>query len=397
MTIGLLSCAFGGKHCLTMSQRLHTAPLVLALCALLAACSKTEAPKPRVRPPPLVSVAKVTVRDVPLEARAPVDLRAIEQVELGSKVLGYLDAVLVDRGDRVKQGQTLAIVRPSDLPDQLSVARGQLAQVDAQLALARTNVERVKKLAPEGLVSSQDVDQANATLMAAEANRKAASAQVGALGTRLGETRIVSPIEGVVSLRRLDRGTLVGQVNTGAILTVVKDETLRVFVAVAERESTMLALGQKATVEVDALSGQRFEGKVVRLAPAYDQATRTLDAEVHLDNREHRLRPGMYGRASIVLGVHPSARVVNEAAVQLSDGKAHVFVLKGDKVERRPVKLGVDLGTELEIESGLSPEEEVVVAGLESLADGAKVRVSRGGDPYAGPPKPAASASSGGH
>src|SRR5262245_12458232 len=118
----------------------------LAAIGVLVAigCRAKEPAGAAVRPPPLVSVAKIEARDVPLEVRAPVDLRPLAQAEVGSKTLGYLDAVLVDRGDRVKKGQVLALVRPSDLPDQLAAARGTLAQAQSATALARTNYDRAK-------------------------------------------------------------------------------------------------------------------------------------------------------------------------------------------------------------------------------------------------------------
>src|SRR5438477_13029378 len=109
---------------------------------LLSSCSKGETAAARPRPAPLVVVQKVELRDVPVEVHAPVDLRPLEQADVGSKTLGYIDAVLVDRGDRVKKRQLVAVVRPSDLPDQLAAARGNLAQVEASAALARTNYQR---------------------------------------------------------------------------------------------------------------------------------------------------------------------------------------------------------------------------------------------------------------
>src|SRR5947208_12820448 len=104
---------------------------------LAPACSKSDAgTAAKVRPAPLVVVQKVELRDVPVEVHAPVDLRPLEQADVGSKTLGYVDAVLVDRGDRVKKKQLVAVVRPSDLPDQLTAARGSFAQAEASAALA---------------------------------------------------------------------------------------------------------------------------------------------------------------------------------------------------------------------------------------------------------------------
>ena len=370
-----------------MFARLCTPVVCAFLAVLLLACSKGDGDKgPKTRPPPLVSVAKVSVRDVPVEVRAPIDVRPLAQADIGSKQLGYLDAVLVDRGDPVKKGQLIALVRPSDLPDQLSAARGVVAQSEASLALAKTNYDRAVALAPNGVVSQQALQQALAAMVSAEAVSAGARAQLAVVAVKLGETRIESPLDGLVSVRRLDPGALVGPPGGGAIVTVVRTDTLRVFIAVNERSSAGVAIGKDARVEVDALPGRAFRGKIVRLSPAFDPTTRTLDAEVHLANDEGVLRPGMYGRGAIVLEVHSNAVVVPDAAVQLSNELRYVYVVGADsKVQRRKVEVGVDGGEWLEISSGLNPQDDVVTAGTEALSDGATVRVARNVNPYTGP------------
>ncbi len=359
-------------------------PLALALAALsFGACAKADPPA-KVRLPPLVVVAKVIAKDVPVEVHAPVELRPLAQADVGSKTLGYLDAVLVDRGDLVKRGQVVALVRPSDLPDQLASARGALAQSQAALAVARTNAERAKALGPSGVISQQELQQSVGALAVAEANLTSAQAQASSFATKLGETRIESPLDGVVSQRRLDPGALVGPPGGGAIITVVKIDTLRVFITVTEREIKGVQIGKDAHVELDALAGKSITGRVVRVAPTLDPATRTLDAEVQISNASGELRPGMFGRGSIVLEVHPNAPVVPASSVQITDGKPYVFVLVGDKVQRRPVELGVDGGTWLEVKSGVKDGEEIVIAGMDGLSDGAPVRPTRGVDPFSG-------------
>jgi RND family efflux transporter MFP subunit len=362
--------------------------LAILICA---ACGKGAGDAKKTRPPPLVAVARVAARDVEETVRAPVDLRPLLQAEVGAKTLGYLDAVLVDRGDKVHKGQLLALVRPSDLPDQLSAARSVAAQTDAAAALARANLERARALAPAGRVSKQELQQAETALAAAEATRAGARSQVGGLAVKLGETRITSPLDGVVSARRLDPGVLVGpQANASAIVTVDRIDVLRLFVSVNENDVLRLKLGQTAHVELDAVPGHRFEGQVVRLAPSLDPATRTLDAEVQLQNQSGELRAGMYGRASIVTGVHPGALTVPVGAVQISNGRSYVFVLQprpeagATTVQRREVRAGVDGEEWLEVVSGLHADEEVVTAGLEGLSDGSPVRPSRGVDPFGG-------------
>jgi RND family efflux transporter MFP subunit len=334
---------------------------------------------------PSVVVAKVVARDVPVEVQAPVDLRPLEQVDVGSKVLGYVDAVFVERGDRVKKGQILALVRPSDLPDQLAAARSSIGQIKAQASLARTNFERASKLAPSGVVSQQELQSATAAMASAEAAEATAQAQISGLAIRLGETRITSPIAGYVSTRRLDPGALVSPTG-GALVTVVRMDRLRVFLSLNETDAMGISVGMDARVELDALPKQSFFGKVVRVAPAFDPLTRTLEAEVQLANESGSLRPGMYGRGFIRREIHPMIPVVSVNAVQIWSDKKYVFVLRGTKVERRGITTGVDVdeGNALEVRSGLAPGEEVVIAGADGLGDGTVVRVARDMNPYTG-------------
>ena len=366
------------------------ASVTLALFAFslgLAACNKSDAgASGKARPAPMVVVQKVERRDVPLEVRAPVDLRPLAQADVGSKILGYVDAILVDRGDRVRKGQLVALVRPSDLPDQLAAARSSLAQVESSAVLARTNFERAQKLAPSGVVSQQELQQASAALASAEAAQATSKAQIGALAVRLGETRIESPIDGVVSQRRLDPGALVGPPGGGAIVTVVRVDRLRVFITVNEKDASGISLGQAAHVELDAMPGKSYTGQVVRIAPSFDPITRTLDAEVQLDNASGELRPGMYGRGAVRLAMHPHVPVVSVNAVQITDNQKYVFVLMGTKVTRRPVEIGADLDDSqfFEVIQGLAGGEEVVIAGADGLSEGSTVRPTRDIDPYSG-------------
>jgi len=320
-----------------------------------------------------------------VEVRSPVDLRPLMQAEVGSKTLGYLDAVLVDRGDPVKRGQIVALVRPSDLPDQLSAARSALAQAEAAASLARANLQRAEMLAPDGIVSQQELQQATTAAAASEANLASAKAQVGGIAVRLGETRIDSPLDGVVILRRLDPGALVGPTaGTGSILTVARIDILRVFIPVNERDIRMLKVGQDAHVELDAAPGTSFHGQVVRITPALDPLTRTVDAEIQIANPALSLKPGMYGRGSVVTGVHRGSIVVPASAVQISNEHRFVFVLKGDRVKRVEVEVGIDGGEWLEVTSGLEADAEIVIAGSDILSDNAVVKAVRNINPYTG-------------
>jgi RND family efflux transporter MFP subunit len=368
-------------------MRMHNQYRLVCLLAALTAgagCSSSAAKGGRTRPPPLVSVATIKTRDVPVEARAPVDLKPVALADISSKTLGYLDAVLVDRGDHVHRGQLLALVRPSDLPDQISALRGTLSQTQANLSLARANAARAKALAPSGIVSQQELESSSSAVSSNEAQEAGIKAQISAIAVRLGETRITSPLDGYVWRRLLDPGVLVGLMTGGTILSVVQIDTMRLFINVNERQAQGIHLGQMAWLEVDALPGRRFEGKVVRIAPVFDPVTRTLEAEVRIPNPKSELKPGMYGRGGIVLEVHKDAPIIPAAAVQVSNDKAFVFVLTGDTVARRVIQTGVDAGEWLEVLKGLKAGDEVVTAGVDSLSDKSRVRVARNVDPYTG-------------
>src|SRR5262249_43194161 len=156
-------------------------------------------------------------------------------------------------------------------------------------------------------------------------------------------------------------------------------DKLRAFITANERDAPKISVGKDAHVELDALPGQSFHGNVVRIAPVFDPTTRTLEAEVQLDNKDGMLRPGMYGYGSIVLEVHPNVPVVPASAIQISNDLRYVFVLHADdakgepKVERRKIQTGVDGGSWLEVSGGLALGDEVVTAGADGLSDGAKV------------------------
>ncbi len=363
------------------SQLTRAAVLAIAfgLAWPLAGCGQSAAgtEKRSGRPPPTVVVAPIAIRDVPVEVQAPVDLRPLEQVEVGSKVLGYLDAVLVDRGDRVRKGQPIALVRPSDLPGQVAAARGSFAQIESNAALAKLNFARAQKLKPAGVMSDQELEQSAAAVASTEAAQAAAKAQLEALAVRLGETRINSPIDGYVAMRRLDPGALVGPTaGSGSIVTVVRVDRLRAFVNVTERYSTSISVGMPVRIELDAVDTS-VAGAVVRISPAVDPNTRTTEAEVQVVNAQGKLRAGMYGRAFIQLALHPGALVVPATAVRINGRGQSVFVTEGDHVIEKSVTVGaeVDGGNSLELTSGVSASDQVVIAGADGLSNGAKVRV----------------------
>ncbi len=335
--------------------------------------------------PPVVVVREVEVRDVDVQVASPIELRPVAEVEVGSKIVGYLESVLVDRGDRVARGQALAVVRPSDQTAQLIGARGALAEAQAKSALAKQTADRAARVVAFGGMSTQEFQQANAEYRMARAQEASAAAQVAGHALKLEEAKIVSPLDGVVTRRRLDPGALVGPSGT-TIVAVARTDILRAVMTVAERDAARVRVSQIGKVDIDALPGVVISGQVARVSPTLDAATRTCQVELWLPNLQGKLMPGMYGRGAIIVDRHPAATVVPSTAIRVSAGKTWAFVVRSNKIERREIVVGEDRGTWLEIVSGLSAKEEVVIAGADGISDRATVQAIRNVNPYTGAP-----------
>jgi RND family efflux transporter MFP subunit len=359
-------------------------PMLAVLLLVAPACAPGAPPVPKGRPAPHVVVAKPAVRDLPVEVRAPVELRPWAQVDVVSKVAGHLASVNVERGDVVRAGEVLAAVRPGELADQATAAGEALTQAEAAATLAGSNLKRAEVVADSGRLSTQELEQART--QAAQTTALAASlrAQRQAAKTRLSETTLVAPFDGVVVARRLDPGALVGPGSTtGAVITLARTDRLRAVAPLADQAARDVRPGQPATLDFDAADA--FRASVSRLSPTADPATRTREVEFEVDNAARRLVPGLYGRVRIETARHDGALTLPSGALPLSGGRHFAFVLAGEQVKRTPVTVGVDGDTWLEVTSGLTPDSEVVVAGVDGLSDGAKVRAARGVDPFAGP------------
>lgn len=357
--------------------------VLVGLGAVLATGCKQAVPPAKKRPPPLVEVARPEVRDVDVTLDYAVEVKPIEQADLHSKVDGYVEALGVDVGDRVRRGELLATIRPAALPKQLIQARKQEEQAAAQLTLQEQNAERTRALFAKGLVSKADRDTAEAQLAVARSARGAAKAGVGMAGVLLQETRIVAPFDGWVTQRYLDVGALVTPASQ-ALVQVMRIDPVRVYVSVVEHDVPSVRRGQEAHVMVDSLPGRTFVGQVTRFAPALDPVTRTLRVEIQVPNppdeaanddgeRPGPLKPGMYGRATLHIATHPKSVVLPVGAVVAEDEQRAVFVVEGDHARRVPVTIGFDGGSWLEIASGLRGDEQVIVQGVDLVSDGAAV------------------------
>ena len=201
-------------------------------------------------------------------------------------------------------------------------------QAQSSAALARTNYDRAKQLAPEAVVSQQELQQAQSQFATAEAAQQTAQSQIAALAVRLGETRIASPLTGVVVQRRLDPGTLVGPPGGGAIVTVARVDMLRVFITVNERELAGVRVGQRRARRAGRASREdRSRARSCGSRPPWIRGRGRWTPRSSSTTGRASSYPGMYGRGAITVETHPQMPVVPVGAVVLSNRQAFAFVV----------------------------------------------------------------------
>jgi RND family efflux transporter MFP subunit len=254
--------------------------------------------------------------------------------------------------------------------------------------LARSNLERLRSLFNRQLLPQQTLDDTEARYQAAAAQLDLARAQFEQARARLEElritlanTRIVSPVDGFVGRRHLDPGAFVGP--NSPVASVVDIRTVRLVVNLVEKDLRRVEAGTPAVTEVDAYPGEQFIGRVARVAPVLDPATRTAEIEVEIPNPAFRLKPGMYARSRLTIGRRENALVVPRNAVVDVEGRRGVFVFDAAarQARFRPVDVGLQDDRQAEILGGLDDGQTVITTGAAALRDGDPVLLPGMGGP----------------
>lgn len=326
----------------------------------------------------------------------PATLYAMQETTIYARTNGYLKRWAVDIGDRVGTGQLLAEIEAPELDRELEQARATRAQVKANLDLAKVTAERYAALLKEEAVSPQEVDEKQGVHAARNADYAAAEANLRRLDQMKSFQRVVAPFSGTITARNVEVGSLIqagSASSTGWLFKLAQTETIRVHAAVPQSSMRLVKPGMSVDLMVPELGDKHFSAKVMRNAGAFDPATRTMIVEMHVPNREGLLLPGMYAQARLnLVNPEPSLQVPINALMVGGDGARVAVVDANGVIQIRPVKLGRDLGKEVEILSGLGENDRVVSNPRDSLADGVKVRATelQAHNEKKEPPKPAA-------
>ncbi|MCJ7493639.1 MAG: efflux RND transporter periplasmic adaptor subunit [Deltaproteobacteria bacterium] len=368
---------------------------------------------------PLVDVAPVTQGLIEEKIIRTGDIAPNAQVTIFSKVQGWVGKINVREGDLVKTGQVLVTLDSREAEAAVAQAQAsleagrarlkqvqatseetvqsQIQQTKANMELAQADLKRAQELQEKNFIARQQLDEARMKYNVAKANYDLAlnsirqktwendialaEAQVNqAKATlelnkaQLANLIILSPMNGGITKRYVDPGTMVK--DTTPILTLMDFTEMKMVVNVIEREFIYLQKGQPVKITVTAFPDRVFTGRIEVITPALELQSRTAEIQISIPNPDFVLKPGMFGRAEVILRSNPQAVLVPIQSLFTEVDKDFVFVLKENKTFRRAVRKGVVRDTVVEILQGVSPGEQVVTAGHLSLKDGTQVRLS---------------------
>jgi RND family efflux transporter MFP subunit len=335
-------------------------------------------------------------------------LQPYQEVDLHAKVSGYIRQIRVDIGDRVKQGEVLAILEVPELNAQLQGAQASVRHSQAEILRAQEEVKRAqsthaalhaayKRLsqaaqARPGLIAEQELDDALAkdqsseaqiaatksTLEAAKQQLDVAQADSTRVKTLADYSTITAPFTGVITMRYADTGALIQAGTSSAtqsmpVVRIAQSDLLRLRMPVPESDVPYIKQGGEVQIHIDA-TGKTFTGKIVRFTRSLDSSTRTMLTEVDIPNPDLTLSPGMYAETTIQLQNRKGVLILPTQAVIQNGNTSHVLVLnEQNQIERRDVTVGLQTPNEIEITSGLQEGDRVIAAGQANYQAGETV------------------------
>lgn len=361
----------GRRSCLQLGRQASV--LVLLLLLLVAGgCAKEE--ETVVVSLPAVMVKPVELRDVRDRIEATGELVARSMAKLAAQVGGEITVMHVEEGDEVALGQVLLEIDPERRQLEFANQGALVAQARAKLADTRREGKRIQNLRARGAVSEAQVDEVETKVDLARSALEGAEAQRGLAQRALSDSKVIAPFSGRVARRFVSKGEFVA---TGhALFELVDPQHMEVEFHLAERDSSLVELGDAVEVRVAPFPEEVFPAQVTVISPTIDSQTRTLRVKAAVENEEGRLRPGLFARADLGLNDRSDVAMIPEDAIVLrADGSIVFKLVNGNEVERVRITTGVYRDGWVEVASGLGPDDVVVVRGQSRLIDGNVVDV----------------------
>jgi membrane fusion protein (multidrug efflux system) len=372
------------------SQRIrwrHARPLlglvILAGITLTSLVGCKKAAPPAI-PPPVVEVMDVSATNAPATFEIIGQLDSPQNVEVRARVEAFVDKMLFTEGTEIKEGDPLFKLDDKPYKERLAAAEGSLAEARAALKKYEKDVDRLTPLAAKHAIPQQDLDNALASVDVGKANVLTAEARVQSAMLDIGYCDVKAPIGGLIGAKQVAIGDLVGKGLPTLLVTISQLDPIWFYCNVSEvsylkaEAETKRSHKRVEDLPVTLLLADGTvhpeKGKFVFIDRAVDPKTGTLRVRAEFANPAKLLRPGMFGRITVDLGVKPNSILVPERAVAELQGKSFVWVIGPDnKASQRPVKLGDPLGSDALILEGLKPGERIVVEGIQKVREGAVV------------------------
>jgi RND family efflux transporter MFP subunit len=332
---------------------------------------------------PTVILAQPKQGSPTTEIVLPGNIEAFSDSPIYSRTDGYLKKWYVDIGGRVKKGDLLADIETPEVDQQLDQAQADLKTAQANFDLSKITADRYQDLLKSDSVSKQDVDNALGDFRAKTAMVASAQSNVNRLEQLQSFEKIYAPFDGVITARNTDVGHLI---NSGAsapgneLFHIAAVNTLRVYINVPQAYSTAAKPGLPATLELQEYPGKTFKGTLVRTSDSIDPASRTLLTEVDVDNPTGELLPGAFAEVHMKVPSGPPSVIIPVTALIFRSAGLEVAVVNdGQHVELRHLTLGRDYGSEVEVVSGLTPQDQVIINPPDSLVAQEVVRPAQAG------------------
>jgi RND family efflux transporter MFP subunit len=341
--------------------------ILAATLVLQTSCHRADKPSPATA----VQTVHLKTGKIVRRVTLPGNVMAYQEAILYAKVAGYLKSIAVDKGDKVQAGDVLAEI---EAPEMLA----DLVKEKAEAEAAQIDFRRVSDAQHKAsdLVMPQTVDTAKAKADVARAGFQRTQ-------TLLDYAKITAPFSGVITKRWADPGALIpaatssSTAKSAAVVTLMDFSTVRIDVAIPDTEAPLVKKDLPVKVTVDELPGRTFEGTITRFAYALDESTKTMATEIDIQNPDLTLRPGMWAGVQIDLEKKSDAQLLPAEALVAEKNKASVFVVRHGKAQKVLIKIGFDDGINVEITSGLTPADAVIVAGKQAVTDGQPVTASQ--------------------
>lgn len=328
---------------------------------------------------PTVAVIHATVESAEEDLVLPGTMQAYVESPIYARTSGYLKKWYHDIGSRVRQGELLADIDTPEVDQQLSQARADLNTSQANANLSKITATRYQELIKTDGVSKQEVDNAVGDLEAKLANVRSEEANVRRLEELESFKHIYAPFSGVITKRNVDTGTLINAGNGGTtqqLFALAQTDPIRAYVSVPEAYAPSIRAGLGAYLELSQYPGQKFQGKVARTAESIDLGTRTLLTEVDVPNHNGALLPGGYAQTHLQVKVTGARLTVPVNALLFrSEGLRAIVVDANHRMHLRPLTIGRDYGTTLEVLQGIEAADWIVLNPADSLDDGQEVNV----------------------